>query len=220
MTTILVFAGGDPPPPWVVSDLPRPDLVVAADGGHDHAVALGYAVDVLVGDLDSLRGEPSSHVVTERHPADKEATDLELALELVTREWPERVVVVGGGGGRLDHELATASLIASPRWAGIDELDWVTGRGRAHVVRGHREVHSDIGTVVTLLPCGGDVTGVHTTGLRWELRGETLLQGSTRGVSNVAISPVVDIRVGEGTLLTIFPAQPSSPEGIAGSSAR
>jgi len=206
MDTVLVFSSGDSPGAEVVDDLPQADLVVAADGGYDIATELGVVVDVVVGDLDSINTtELPDRVIVERHSPDKDATDLELALELVARDNPERVVVVGGSGGRLEHELATAALLCSPRWRGIDEMDWISARGRAHVVWGRRILHGDVGATITLLPMGGDAEGVHTKGLRWNLEGETLRHGSTRGVSNIMQSPVADIRVTSGCLLVVFP---------------
>jgi thiamine pyrophosphokinase len=218
MGTVVIFAGGDIPPREVLADLPTPDLVVAADGGHHSAQALDVKVDVLVGDLDSVQGSLPDHVLIERHPTDKEATDLELAMELVLRDWPERIVVVGGAGGRVDHEIATATMLCSSRWAGIDEIDWMSGRGRAHVVRGRRRLHGDMGQVVSLIPFGGPAEEVRTTGLRWELDGETLEPGTTRGVSNILAAPVAEVSVGRGVVLVVFPSQPARPEGIEGSS--
>jgi thiamine pyrophosphokinase len=205
MDTILVFAGGDHPDVDLSQEIPSADLVMAADSGYDAAVALGYAVDVLVGDLDSIGAEHlPGHVVIERHPRDKDQTDLDLALELAMRDEPHRVVVVGGSGGRLDHELATASLICDERWSDV-EMDWVSSRGRAHVIRRHRTVHGDVGATVSLLAVGGPVTGLTTRGLRWELNGARFEPGSTWGVSNVMQAPVADIRIGSGCLLVVFP---------------
>lgn len=207
--TVLILAGGKVSSPETASDLPRPDLVVAADSGYDAAMALGLPVDILIGDMDSIRAtDIPSDVIVERHPVDKEATDLELALELVARESPSRVVVLGGSGGRLDHELAAAALICSSRWIEIEEIDWRSDRGWAHVVRRRRLLHGDVGTTVSLLPVGGDAYGVTTTGLKWNLKNETLTTGTTRGVSNLMVSPVTDIRIAGGTLLVVFPDPP------------
>jgi thiamine pyrophosphokinase len=209
METILIFAGGKEPGVAMIDDLPVPDLVVAADGGYDIAVGMGFSVDVLVGDMDSVATRPlPGHVIVERHPADKDETDLELALELAIREDPARVVVVGGAGNRHDHELATAQMLCSDRWAAIEELDWLSDRSRAHVIRDRRIVHGDVGATVSLIPVGSDAAEVTTTGLIWDLNGESLQVGSTRGVSNVMRSPVADIRVGSGCLLVVFPVQP------------
>jgi len=202
---VLIFGGGDPLLPGMVDELPRADLVVAADGGYDIAVGLGYRVDVLVGDFDSVTAtEFPDHVIVERHPEKKDATDLELALMLVLGEDPARLVVVGAAGGRLDHELAVAGLLCSDRFADIDEIDWVSHRGLAHVIRRRRLVHGDVGSRITLIPMHGDAHGVTTKGLEWELTADRLVAGSTRGVSNVLVHPVADIKVESGCLLAIL----------------
>ena len=207
MSTVIVFASGEHPPSDVIDDLPIADLVVAADGGYQMAAALGQRVDVLVGDLDSVSvDELPGHLIVERHPPDKDATDLELAIDLVAADNPQRLIVVGGAGGRLDHELAVVGLICSPRWADIDEIDWVSGRGRAHVVRGMRRLHGDVGATLTLISVGGDAHGISTRGLEWDLTDGSILSGSTLGVSNLLISPVVEIRVDTGCLLAVFPS--------------
>jgi thiamine pyrophosphokinase len=206
MDTILIFAGGDLPEADLADELPSADLVVAADSGYDVALHLGFRVDVLVGDMDSI-GAASipDHVVVESHPADKDQTDLELSLELAVREDPSRVVVVGGTGGRFDHELSTSGLLGSERWAGVEEIDWVSSRGKAHVVRRRRILHGDVGATVSLVPVGGVAAGITTSGLRWELTGEDLAPGSTRGVSNVMRAPIADVKLESGCLLVVFP---------------
>jgi len=206
MSTILIFAGGDLPEADLADELPSADLILAADSGYDLAVHLGFSVDVLIGDLDSITTSPvPGHVVVERYPVDKDQTDLDLALELALREDPERVVVIGGTGGRFDHEISTVGLICSDRWSAIDDLEWVSTRGRAYVVRRRRIIHGDVGATVSLVPVGGAVAGIKTSGLQWELAGEDLPPGSTMGVSNVMRGPVTDIQVEAGCLLVVFP---------------
>lgn len=205
--TVLLFAGGDTPSGGILEELPDPDLVVAADSGYDSAVSLGYAVDVLVGDLDSIQAtEIPDHVVVEKHPTDKDATDLELALELSTRDSPERVVVVAGSGGRFDHELATALLLCSPRWTNVEELDWISSRARAYVVHRRRLLQADVGATLSLIAVGGDAQEVKTSGLQWDLDNEALEHSATRGVSNVMRLPVAEVSVKSGCLLAVFPA--------------
>jgi thiamine pyrophosphokinase len=206
MKTILVFAGGDISTSSLADELPSPDLVVAADSGYDLALFLGYRVDALVGDMDSISTvEVADHVLIEQHPADKDQTDLDLALDFAAGRDPGRVVVVGGTGGRFDHEVATIGLICSDRWAGIDEVDWVSSRGRAYVVRRPRILDGDVGSTMSLIPIGGPATKVRTQGLKWDLGGEDLVPGSTHGVSNVLRAPIADIRIESGCLLVVFP---------------
>ncbi|MBT5085466.1 MAG: thiamine diphosphokinase, partial [Actinobacteria bacterium] len=80
----LVFLGG--PAPALTAPLPSAEFVIAVDRGADHALALGYSVDLLVGDLDSVSAAGRlAAIEIEQHPVDKDETDLELALAAAER---------------------------------------------------------------------------------------------------------------------------------------
>jgi thiamine pyrophosphokinase len=205
-----VVSGGLIPDPAAVGPLPPGAFVIAADSGLDHAAALGLSVDVLVGDLDSasapaVRTAEAAGVRIERHPIDKEATDLELALDYALAIGAGRVTVVSGGGGdRVDHHLAELLLLAATRFAPL-RLDARIGRARAVPVHAGDGV-SLLGApdaVLTLLALGGPASGITTAGLRWPLRGETLQPGSTRGVSNEIVTGPVRLELTGGTLLAV-----------------
>jgi thiamine pyrophosphokinase len=206
----LVLSGGPLPDGGEIGPLPAGAFVIAADSGLEHAAALGVTVDVLVGDLDSvsaetLRAAESAGVRIERHPADKDATDLELALDYALAHGADRVTVVSGGGGeRLDHHLAELVLLAAPQFASL-RLDARIGAARAipiHAGEGVSLIGAP-GAVLTLLALGGPAHGITTTGLRWPLRAETLEPGSTRGVSNEITSGAVGVRLAGGNLLAV-----------------
>jgi thiamine pyrophosphokinase len=210
MSTIIVFAGGTSVPPTAVDELPDADRVIAADSGYFNAMSLGYKVDTVVGDMDSIgsMSEIAESIEVVRHPVDKDATDLELAFELAVRDQPRRIVLVGAEGGRFDHELAAVSVICSDRWNVVPEIDWVRSDAISYVIRHTRRIQGDPGDQISLIPVGGDAVGVATTGLKWELNGETLHSGSTRGVSNVFLRTEIMVRLSAGALLGVIPAQP------------
>lgn len=207
MTTTLVFAGGDPVPPALRDELPEADRVIAADSGHHNAIALGFDVDIIVGDFDSL--SPTSPVAgaTQKvaHPMDKDATDLELAFELAVAEGPRRIVLIGAEGGRVDHELAALVVLASPQWSEVPEIEWVRSDAHIYLIRHTIRIQGDPGEFISLLAVGGDALGITTTGLAWALDGETLRYGSSRGVSNQFTGPEATIRVEKGTLMAVAP---------------
>lgn len=207
MTTVLVVTGGDPVPPDVASTLPAADLVVAADSGLDHAQALGLKPDVVVGDFDSVTTAALDAFdgPLERHPVEKDATDLELALQRAVASEPDRIVVVGGHGGRLDHFLANA-LVLTTVPEGID-VEWRAGRAAIHLVRDTIQITGDPGSLVSLVPVGGDACGVRTSGLRWRLDNEDLPSGGTRGVSNEFEKTEATVSLRSGALLVVIPGQ-------------
>lgn len=192
----------------VVDGLPRPDRVVCADSGVTLALRLGLTVDVVVGDLDSVPSRDLSRVEEAgaevlRHPADKDQTDLELALEVAARD-TDLVVVVGGAGGRLDHALANIAALASDA-LGHTRVRARLGTADVHVVRGHAELDLPVGETVTLLPSGGPAAGVTTSGLHYALDDDELSAWSARGVSNVVADTPVRIDVRDGALLVVAP---------------
>lgn len=208
LTAAVIVAGGEPVGESVREEIPDPAWVVAADSGLDQALRLGWRVDLVVGDLDSaspaaLAAYPG--VPIQRHDPDKDATDLELALRAVAAHPDmDRVVVVGGNGGRLDHLLANAAVLASPEFAHL-QVEWVAGAARTHVVHHLARLHGHPGEPLSLLAAGGPALGVTTQGLRWALRAEDLLPWSSRGVSNQFLGSVATVSLQSGTLLVVQP---------------
>jgi thiamine pyrophosphokinase len=191
----------------------EPDLVVAADAGLHRAAAAGLHVDVVVGDLDSvdpdaLAAAEASGTAVERHAEAKDHTDLALALDRARAAGVDRIVVVGGVDGRLDHLLATALVLGSPRYAPVEVVAAVD-RARLRVVRAGRPatVRGQPGDLVTLLPVGGPALGVRTEGLLYRLDGEDLDTGSTRGVSNELVAPAATVSVSGGVVLAVQPGE-------------
>ena len=208
---VVVVSGGDAPAPRAALAVPLGSPVIAADKGLEHALALGVDVTAAVGDFDSASPEAvavaeAAGVRVERHPEEKDATDLELALDLAMTMSPRRILVLASAGGRLDHLLSAALLLASERYARA-QIDAFVGEARVHILRGERELEleGEPGELVTLLAVNGPAEGVTTEGLAYPLRGETLEPGSSRGVSNVFAVDRARVTVERGVVLAVRP---------------
>ena len=204
MATVVVLCGG--PGSVSVDGLPVGATVIAADGGAELARMLGLSVDLVVGDMDSISAGTLAGIErVERHAAEKDATDLELALVAALRFEPERVLVLGGGGGRLDHLFGGLLLLAAEAYAGV-RVDAQFGAAAVHVIRGERTLHGEPGELISLLAMHGRARGVVTDGLVYALRGETLEPGSSRGVSNVFAASEARVALEGGVLLAVRPS--------------
>jgi thiamine pyrophosphokinase len=211
---VVVVASGEPHPGdagW----LRGAAVVIAADGGAAWLNSLGRTPDLLVGDLDSIDPELLAELVrsgvpVERHPADKEASDAELAL-LCAAEAGDEVVLIGALGGlRLDHELANLLLIADRRWRdALHDLRIVRGSTLVRALHGgdRLAIEAAPGSTVTLLPIGGDAEGVRTAGLRYPLHADALRLGRSRGLSNQVVRAPASVSLEEGTLLVVETAE-------------
>ena len=203
----VVIAGGDQPPEPIIDDLVAADRIVVADSGVATARRLGLVPDVVVGDLDSARPDDLAwargHGATVvEHDADKDLTDLELALQHVTSGAPDRIVVLGASGGRIDHELGNWAAIAAVAAPVVEVRD---ARGTAYVVSQELPLSEPVGTVVSVQPWGGPAV-VTTEGLRWALQRERLSPFEARGVSNEIVTSPARIEVASGVVLVMLPS--------------
>lgn len=196
-------------PAWLNAVCASSDLVVAADGGLRHCRAAAVSVDVLIGDLDSVAPDMVEQAKLDgtevkAFDQDKDATDLELALEYAYSEGVTAAVVAGAVGGRIDHTLAALNLLASSKY-GLIEICVRDAAVLAHVVHPGRSPGFSFppGSTVSILPIGGSAKGVTATGFKWPLNGDDLPVSSTIGVSNVAVSPRQTVSIDEGVLLVV-----------------
>lgn len=192
-------------------------LVVAADGGARHALALGVSVDRWVGDGDSIDAAEldalaAAGVDVQRAATDKDESDTELALLAAIEAGAGAVIILGAlGGPRVDHALANVGLLAHPALERRPALLYDERATRISLLTAPdaegnevtRELHGRAGDLVSLVPQGGAASGVTTIGLRFPLADETLVLGRTRGVSNVRTGPIARVTLESGQLLVI-----------------
>ena len=101
-SAIVVCAGG--PVRRALPPFGNDPIVIAADSGVVEAQRLDLSIDRVVGDMDSAPPElvaalEADGVAVERHPADKDASDLELAIESALRQGAEELLILGGTAG-------------------------------------------------------------------------------------------------------------------------
>lgn len=210
----------------------RAKLRIAADGGASNArLHLRIAPHVVIGDFDSLDDETREWLEKNscefiRHPPAKDATDLELALQLAQSRGADEITLLGAHGGRADQFLANVLLLtqarnvrivdaASEMWVvgkagnegnkgteGMGATRYAIGDTRAEGI-GVAEILGKKGDIVSLIALDDRVDGIVTHGLQYPLRGETLERGSTRGISNVMLDEHATVRVARGALLVV-----------------
>lgn len=222
MNALLVCAA---PAPGGVELLGRlaasADLVIAVDGGGAVCHEAGVAPDILVGDFDSLDGSLLDEFVSQgvrvvEFPADKDETDLALALSVARREGADRVTVTAASTGRLDHTLAVAGSLAAaadlqPQLREPELRGWVLSTALRSRLR-----LKGVGATVSLLAPGWGAT-VSIRGVRWPLARAELAPLSELGMSNVitdAEGAVIEVHA--GTVLVLSPHVDVAPATDAG----
>jgi thiamine pyrophosphokinase len=212
-----IFANGEFTDTEQARDLLRPDdLVIAADGGTRHALAIGVTPHVVIGDLDSLSSDERARVEAAgsqvvRFSPRKDETDLELALLYAARQGATEILILAALGGRLDQTIANLLLLALPELKGRD-VRIVARAQTAFLIRATQGgpdvsdgalIEGQPGDTVSLIPLGGDAVGVTAEGLEWPLCEDRLRFGPARGVSNVLTAESARVRVRQGLLLCV-----------------
>lgn len=206
---IVVISGSAHVPQAVAATISDEAIVLAVDGGIDHALRAGLQPSGLIGDLDSVTPEglawAEQHATISRHSTDKDQTDTELALAFAADMNPERITLVGGGD-RLDHGIAAIGALGHPGLTSVPRLDaWWDG-AHLDVLHGPGTLDLELvpASTMSVLALHGPCTGVSVTGARWPLDGVDLAPLVGWGVSNeVDAGGTVHIRVSTG-VLTIF----------------
>ena len=181
--------------------LPENAYVICADGGFRHMDKLGLTPDIVIGDMDSVKADLHGEK-TIVYPVRKDFTDSEIAVNYAIDNGFSDLVLIGFTGTRTDHTLTNLFLLKGISERGaraeiIDEHNVIRYAEKENIIRGKK------GDIVSIIPIGGDVSGITTEGLDYPLFSETLEFGKGRGVSNEMTGDECRITVKNGSALII-----------------
>jgi len=181
------------------------DYVIAADNGYTALLSQGITPDMVVGDFDSL-GRVPDHPNVVQSPAEKDDTDMMLAVKLGLELDYKTFIINGGLGGRLDQTLANMQIlvyITERNALGIliGQTTCVTA------VRNEKVIFSKAatpGNTISVFSTGDRAEGVTLKGLKYPLDNATLTNTYPIGVSNEFTGSTASISVKNGTLIIIW----------------
>lgn len=199
----ILFTGGEGPGILNIEhELKAAEFIVAADSGLMKAVEFGVEPDIIVGDMDSL----DDHAVLDRFPEadirhfpeDKDYSDTELGLMELSGAGIQDIVMIGGGGGRIDHFLALLELYHSSLYPSR----WYTGFGCLYYVDGDFSLSVLPGDTVSVFALPGTCARYRSEGLKWRLDNHVLGDGSV-SLSNRAIKKSVKLKKDFGKIIVV-----------------
>lgn len=183
------------------------DTIICADGGTLHALALGLVPNLIVGDLDSLpedvvREMEAKRVEIQRHPVDKDQTDLELALSIAIERGASEILILTALGGRVDQYLANILLLTRPEWQPA-RLGLAEGNQQAWLLRGpdQLQLSGTPGDTLSVVVLSEKLSGLTLAGVKWPLTDKTVELGSTLTISNAFAAPHVQVQSRSGLAL-------------------
>ncbi|HLK55004.1 MAG TPA: thiamine diphosphokinase [Chthonomonadaceae bacterium] len=204
---VLILANGDPPSPKLARRCAAEhDLLLATDGAAHRAAELGLSPDIICGDFDSVRLDVAQREfpLAEFLPTpDQEQADLEKAILVACERGATAITILGASGDRMDHTLANFALLLRYHTeiplCLRDDLTTTRAVSGTEEQAGELVLVAEPGDTISLVSFTG-TAHVSALGVQWPLDAELLAIG-TRGVSNIALSDRVTIRVQGGAIL-------------------
>lgn len=202
-TGLICLIGGGAVDFEAVQDLvARGAILVAADGGADHARAVGLRPVAVIGDMDSISPETRDQFGDLlHHIPEQDSTDFEKSLRVL-----DVAGIIGFGflGPRADHGLAAMQALARHQGAPVILQ---SAQDVVFHLPAHREMAFELprDTRVSLFPFASVACAAE--GLRWPLDGLTFDPMGQIGTSNKATGGALRLMAKGAGLLAILPAR-------------
>ncbi|WP_291256765.1 thiamine diphosphokinase [Fusobacterium sp.] len=178
--------------------------IYCADGGANLLEKLGIFPREIWGDLDSVSEEilqkyEEVGVGIKRFPKEKDFTDGELVLQYVTEKEYDKIVIIGGLGGRKDHELTNLNLIFK-----FKNLSFITEQEEIFEIERDKVILFQKGKTISFVPFSEKVEGLTLKGVKYPLDKYTLHRGDSICMSNIIEEDRCEISFEKGKLLGIL----------------
>lgn len=200
MSMCVIFGGAD------IADyssvhVPKGAAVIAADSGYRHCARLGIMPDCIVGDLDSNKTELPCGCKIITAPAEKDDTDLMLAVKTAFDDHFGVFHIYGADGGRMGHTFAAVQTLAYIHSRGGEGI--LHGNGFVMQVRGiGRSSFTNEGYKYISLFSLTERSEITASGLKYG-GNITLSSDFPLGVSNEFTGKTAEIEVHSGKILVI-----------------
>lgn len=178
------------------------EYVICADGGLEKVEFLGLLPNVIIGDLDSvndkiLKKYKTLDINIIKYNAEKDYTDMELAINHAIENNYKDIVLVGATGTRQDHTMANILLIEKYYKQGV-RITIVDNNNTIQIISDEIEIKNKEGYFVSIIPISDVVEKVTLKGFKYSLTDRNVERGSTLCVSNQIVSKTGKITIKSG----------------------
>ncbi|AMW32943.1 thiamine diphosphokinase [Fervidobacterium islandicum] len=180
------------------------ELIVAVDGGAEELRRRKIIPHVLIGDMDSVTDDTLEYfelngVKIYTYPAEKDETDLELALNYVFKHGATEVEILNWQGERIDMLLAMIGLMSK-----YDNVVAISDKCEVGVIKagkkGTQTLKAIAGELWSFVPlCHAEFS---IEGFKYPFSGSMDIT-TPIGVSNVALSDMVKVEVKNGKVVFV-----------------
>lgn len=181
------------------------EYVICADGGLEKAEYLNLSPNIIIGDLDSvnafvLKKYRDMDIEIVKYPAEKNFTDMELAIEYAVDKGYKDIVLIGATGSRLDHTVANTLLIEAYFKKGV-KIKIIDNNNLVQIVTNKMEIKYKQNYFVSIIPTTDRIEGITLEGFKYPLNNVNVNRGSTLCISNQIIEEKGIITLNKGNAL-------------------
>lgn len=182
---------------------------IGADKGAYHLAVKGIQVEYALGDFDSLTEEEKQFTFMHSNNnkeflAEKDETDIELALNKAFELNPDRIFLFGVTGGRLDHELINIQLLYAIKDRGIRGIIVDQSNQIEMLFPGEYQITENrFYPYISFIPYTQHVKGICLTGFYYPLTNKNITWGSTLCISNRLLSKSGTFSFEKGIVLLV-----------------
>ncbi len=181
--------------------------IIGVDKGAYWLIENHITPNMAVGDFDSVSKRELATIekeigILKKHPKEKDATDLELAIDEAVSMNPKTIELFGVIGTRMDHIWAGIQLLQNIKSHNI--LGYIVDNfNEISLVSGFVSLHkSQTYKYISFFPFH-DRASVTLSGFRYNASRRVFVSGSSLGVSNEIVSSPAKVVVHDGMLLMV-----------------
>lgn len=206
MNTAFIFLNGimDSNNPFYKNLLKDEKDIFCADGGLKYALDLNIFPLEVWGDFDSIDDsllekakKNGSKIVS--FDKRKDFTDGELIISEISKRNFEKIVVLGGLGGRTDHLLTNLNLLFK-----FENVFFIDEKETIFKVDYHTEIKNEKGKTISFIPMSDTVEGLTLKGFEYPANNFTVKRGDSLCTSNVIKDNTATVNFNFGKLIGII----------------
>lgn len=175
------------------------DFLVAVDGGYDTVRKMGLEPDLVLGDFDSVQGEPEGKECV-RLQREKDETDTLYAVQLMEERGYRYMVLYGATGGqRISHTISNIQTLLAFSNLHLflmdqEEVLFLLVDGEIHFAK-------DCQGMISVFSMSEESVGVSERNLKYQLEAAKMVHDYPIGVSNEFVGLESTVAVKKGMLL-------------------
>lgn len=178
--------------------------IFGVDGGTEYLYKLLLQPTQIIGDFDSIDENTKKRAIRDgadinSFDPDKDRTDLEIALDVASKNKGKDITIIGGEGNDIDHLFGNLLTISS--FHSTEEIMWVT-KLETIIFSTKQFFKIKKNSTFSILPLSR-IENLSIKGAKWDIDNENIPYGSTRTLRNRALSEEIFIEAKNGKFCLI-----------------